>query len=63
VIVTPAADAQRVLAACQAHALGRHAAAIGRVTDVTPPLVELVSRVGGRRLVQRPYGEELPRIC
>ena len=28
-----------------------------------PPLVELITRAGGRRIVQRPYGEELPRIC
>ena len=27
------------------------------------PLVELLTRAGGRRIVQRPYGEELPRIC
>ena len=27
------------------------------------PLVEMVTRAGGRRVVQMPYGEELPRIC
>ena len=27
------------------------------------PIVELVTSVGGRRIVQMPYGEELPRIC
>ncbi len=63
VIVTAAADAERVLAACRAHPLGREAAIIGRATDAQPPLVELVTRTGGRRIVQRPYGEELPRIC
>ena len=45
------------------HPLGREAAVIGRVTDTQPPLVELNTRAGGRRIVQRPYGEELPRIC
>jgi hydrogenase expression/formation protein HypE len=63
VIVTAGSDAERLLAACRRHPLGRNAAVIGRVTDVSPPLVELVTRAGGRRIVQRPYGEELPRIC
>ncbi|MEW6249011.1 MAG: hydrogenase expression/formation protein HypE [Planctomycetota bacterium] len=63
VIVVAEADAERCLAACRAHALGRDAAVIGRVTDAAPPLVELITRAGGRRIVQRPYGEDLPRIC
>jgi hydrogenase expression/formation protein HypE len=27
------------------------------------PTVELVTKIGGRRIVQMPYGRELPRIC
>jgi hydrogenase maturation factor len=26
-------------------------------------LVELHTKIGGRRIVQMPYGRELPRIC
>ena len=63
VIVTSEADAARVLEAAHGHGLGGHAAVIGRVTEAKPPLVEMVTRAGGRRLVQRPYGEQLPRIC
>lgn len=63
VILVAAKDAELALAACRAHPLGRNAAIIGRVTDTTPALVELITRAGGRRVVQRPYGEELPRIC
>jgi hydrogenase expression/formation protein HypE len=63
VVVVPAEDAERVLAACRGHPLGREAAVIGRCTEASPPLVELITRSGGRRIVQRPYGEELPRIC
>jgi hydrogenase expression/formation protein HypE len=63
VAVVAKADAARVLAACRAHPRGRDGAIIGRVTGGEPPLVELVTRLGGRRVVQRPYGEELPRIC
>ncbi len=56
-------DAERALAAMQKHPLGKQAARVGRITDTQPPLVELITRAGGRRIVQRPYGEELPRIC
>ena len=63
VFVVAGKDAAAVLAACRVHPLGKDAAVIGRVTDTRPALVELITRVGGRRIVQRPYGEELPRIC
>lgn len=64
VAVVAGEDAQAALAACRAHPLGRSAAIIGRFGEASDwPLVELVTRAGGRRVVQRPYGEELPRIC
>lgn len=55
--------AEMLLATCRAHALGRDAALIGRVTATTPALVELLTIAGGRRIVRRAFGEELPRIC
>ena len=59
-----AGSVEEVLAACRAHPLGGHAAVIGRfVEEADWPLVELITRAGGRRIVQRPSGEELPRIC
>ena len=63
VIVLAEREADTVTQALRRHPLGRHAAIIGRVTPDQPPLVELDTRAGGRRLVQRPYGEDLPRIC
>lgn len=54
---------ERLLAAMHADPRGRGATCIGTVTAGDPPLVELITRCGGRRIVQRPYGEELPRIC
>ena len=40
------------------------AAVIGRIGPAdAAPLVEMVTSIGGRRIVQMPYGEELPRIC
>lgn len=63
VAVVSADDAPKALAALRSNPLGRRAAVIGRCTSAQPPLVELLTRSGGRRIVQRPYGEELPRIC
>jgi hydrogenase expression/formation protein HypE len=63
VLIVPGDEQERALAALRAHPLGRDASVIGRVTDAAGPAVELLTRTGGRRLVQRPYGEELPRIC
>ena len=63
VAVVSADAADRVLEACRAHPLGAEAAVVGWLTGSQPPLAELVTRIGGRRIIQRPYGEELPRIC
>lgn len=61
--VVDAASAASVLAACRAHPLGRQAALIGTVVERRPALAELVTAHGGRRIISRPVGEELPRIC
>jgi len=61
-VCSPEATAA-VLATCHHHQYGRDAAAIGKFVVSKPPLVELVTKIGGHRLIQRPYGEELPRIC
>ena len=44
--------------------IARKAAAIGHIGEQADmPLVELLTRAGGRRIIQMPYGEDLPRIC
>jgi hydrogenase expression/formation protein HypE len=63
VVVVAQGDASRVLEACRRHRYGQNASVVGRIVEAKPALVELITRAGGRRVVQRPYGEELPRIC
>jgi hydrogenase expression/formation protein HypE len=63
VIVVSQADAEKVLAICKKNPLGKDAAIIAKVVDKKPAIIELKTRAGGKRLIQRPYGEELPRIC
>jgi hydrogenase expression/formation protein HypE len=62
-VVVREADATNALRAMQRHPLGGHAAVIGRFTDRDPGLCVLETRAGGERIVSKPYGEELPRIC
>ena len=63
-VVRPEAS-ERVLSAMRAHPVAADAAIVGRVSDAADgrPRCELVTPIGGRRVLQKPYGEQLPRIC
>jgi hydrogenase expression/formation protein HypE len=61
-VVSPE-DADRALAALQAHPQGAHAAAIGMVTAGPPGIVQLKTAFGGTRIVDLLVGDPLPRIC
>lgn len=63
VVFVPEAAAPRALEAMRDHPQGRHAVRIGSVTDAHPTTVELVTPVRGRRLLDLPFAEPLPRIC
>jgi len=64
VIVTAPGIADKVLDICRGHPLGKTASIIGEVVESEDgPVVELITKIGGRRIVQMPYGRELPRIC
>lgn len=56
-------DAATLLEAMRAHPLGRASAIIGEVTADPRHLVQLKTRLGGMRIVDMLYGEQLPRIC
>jgi len=64
VMVVAEGSAETCLQRCRSHPLGRQARSIGTIegTDGVP-VVQLTTRIGGRRVVQMPYGRELPRIC
>lgn len=63
VAFVPEAQADRALAALRAHPLGTRAARIGTVTEDHPGVVVLDTAVGGRRILDLPLSEPLPRIC
>lgn len=63
VAFVPEEGAEQVLEAMRAHPLGRDAARIGRVTADHGGRVVLRTPIGGRRILELPFGESLPRIC
>jgi hydrogenase expression/formation protein HypE len=52
-----------VLAAMHAHPLGRDAAIIGEVVADHPGMVLMKTEIGGTRVLDVMFGEQLPRIC
>ena len=57
-------SADNCLNICKNHPLGKEACIIGEVVETRDvPIVELKTKIGGKRIVQMPYGRELPRIC
>lgn len=63
VAIVPAERVDAVLDAMHRHPYGHEAAVIGRVVDEHPGMVVVRTAIGGRRVVDMPLGEILPRIC
>lgn len=63
VTVVRSSAAEKALECMRDDPLGKNARIIGQVTDVRDGLCELYTGIGGRRILQKPYGEQLPRIC
>ncbi len=61
-IVAPeyAEDALKAMQRCKG---GENAGIIGKVTDEYPGKVILRTRIGGRRFLERPLGDPVPRVC
>ncbi len=63
VAIVDAEAAEAILMAMRSHELGQDAAIIGRVTAEHPGRVLAHTAIGGKRIVDVPAGELLPRIC
>lgn len=61
-LVAPA-TADAVLAAMQSHPHGRDAVIIGEVVEAHPGMVLMKTEIGGTRVLDVMFGEQLPRIC
>lgn len=63
VAFVPRDSAEDVLKAMRASADGKDARAIGTVVENHPGMVVLKTEVGGTRVLDLPFSEQLPRIC
>ena len=60
-VVPGMADA--VLDRMRQHPLGQDAAIIGEVVETHPGMVLMKTEIGGTRVLDVMFGEQLPRIC
>ncbi len=63
VIIVKNENAKEVLEIMKKHPLGKESRIIGELKDINPGLVWLNTQIGGKRLVDKLSGEQLPRIC
>jgi hydrogenase expression/formation protein HypE len=63
VAVVGRGDADQVVRRMRDHPHGKDARIIGEVVAAHPPLVVMRTGIGGSRIVDRLWGEQLPRIC
>jgi hydrogenase expression/formation protein HypE len=57
------AQASAVLNVMRSTPEGRDAVAIGRAVDAHPGMVVMKTEIGGSRIIDLPFHEQLPRIC
>jgi len=62
-VATASPGAEAVRNAMRRHPLGPEAQIIGRAVPEHPSMVLMKIRVGGTRIVEAMFGEQLPRIC
>lgn len=63
IVIVPPGEAEPALRGLRAHPLGREAAVIGEVSASGDAIVTVTTRAGGERMLIKPAGEALPRIC
>ena len=63
VVVVRSDQVEKALESMCRHPLGAESRVIGRVEQKRDGICELTTPLGGRRILQKPYGEQLPRIC
>jgi hydrogenase expression/formation protein HypE len=63
VAVIAADSAEAVLRAMRANPLGQDARVIGEVIASHPGMVLMQTEIGGTRVLDTLFGEQLPRIC
>jgi hydrogenase expression/formation protein HypE len=63
IAVVPTNEADSVVARMQQHVHGHDARVIGEVVAEHPGMVLMQTEIGGTRVLDTLFGEQLPRIC
>jgi len=63
IIAVTADKAEEILTELQAHPLGKNSRIIGEATEKYRGKVVLRTAIGGHRLLRKPLGEPIPRVC
>jgi len=63
IVIVPEKDKDRAVSVMQKNEMGTEARMIGHVTQGEKPRVLISSLIGTTRILDRPSGEPLPRIC
>ena len=63
IIAATSSKADSILRTLRSHKLGKDAAIVGRAVQEWPGKVVMETTVGGRRFVESPIGDPVPRIC
>jgi hydrogenase expression/formation protein HypE len=63
IIICPSVFQDALLERLKSHPFGKNASVIGEVMEQPAGTVLLKTLIGGERIVDVPYGENLPRIC
>ncbi len=63
ICILPEAHAEKALEIMRNDEHGRDATRVGSITTANPGKVVLITRLGGKRLLNMLEGEQLPRIC
>jgi len=56
-------DVEKAIEVLRKDKFGKNASIIGEVTDTNPGKAVLRSVIGGKRILDKLAGEQLPRIC
>jgi hydrogenase expression/formation protein HypE len=63
IAIVPKEVADAVVMRMREHVLGKHSRIIGEIVDDHPGMVLMTTEIGGTRIIDTLFGEQLPRIC
>lgn len=63
ICIVPGEHADKALEIMHGDSLGKEARQVGTVTETNPGKVIMITKLGGKRLINMLEGEQLPRIC